>query len=147
MSKYIRLLAVVILGYGGYFFLIPLINEIISFERHFVFLTKIVFWTDFFQFLIFLFCGIGLLKLSRIMRLIWLSYSVVVLFLNLPTFQMLLQGKFIKFEDAPFMYWVKFYGFIVLVVFSVIFLNLSRAKLIFRSNVTPSRDVPRSTTP
>jgi len=132
MSKYIRLLAIVISGYALYFYLIHAVNIAISFKQNLEFFRNIFFWSNLVQFLIFLFCGYGLLKLNNFARLIWLIYSGVVLFLNIPTFQMLIKRNITNLEDVPFSYWVKIYGLFGLLLFSLIFLNLRETKILFK---------------
>jgi len=131
MSKYIKLLSILILSFALFFYLIPTINIMISFKQNFEFFRNIIFWSKLIQFFIFLFCGLGLLKLNKFARLIWLIYSGAVLFLNIPTIQMLIKGNFINFKDVPFLYWVKIYGLFGLLLFSIIFLNLRGTRILF----------------
>lgn len=134
MNKYIRLLAIVILGYAIYFYLISSINIAISFNQNFEFFRNIFFWSNLIQFLIFVFCGLGLLKLNRLARLIWLIYSGAVLFINVSTIQTLIKGNFINAKDVPFFNWMKIYGLFTLLIFSIIFLNLSGVRVLFKKN-------------
>jgi hypothetical protein len=112
----------------------PTINIMISFKQNFEFFRNIIFWSKLIQFFIFLFCGLGLLKLNRFARLIWLIYSGAVLFLNIPTIQLLIKRDFINFKDVPFLYWLKIYGLFGLLFSSIIFLNLRVTKELFRKN-------------
>ena len=132
MMKYVRLLAIAILIYGAYFYFMPLVNIIISLRHNFTFVKDVIFWTDLIQLIIFFICGLGLLRCLRFARLIWLIYSIGMLFMNIPTFQILAQGDFLKFSDLPFMYWLKIYSLFVLLFFSIIFLNLPVIKVLFK---------------
>lgn len=137
MSKYVRVLAIVLLSYAIYFYLISAINIAISFKQDFEFFRSIFFWSNLIQFFIFLFCGYGLLKLNKSARLIWLIYSGVVLFVNIPTIQTLIKGNFINSKDVPFSYWIKIYGLFGLLIFSIIFLNLPGTKELFKKKKSP----------
>ncbi|MGB4521083.1 MAG: hypothetical protein WBI28_04045 [Candidatus Omnitrophota bacterium] len=134
MNRYIRLLAIVILGYAVYFYLIPTINIAIASEQNLEFFSNIFFWSNLIQFFVFLFCGIGLLKLNRFVRLIWLIYSGAVLFINIPTLPVLIKRNFININDVPFSYWIKIYGLFGLLIFSIIFLNFPTVKVFFKKS-------------
>lgn len=132
MIPLIRLLAFVMIIYSSFFYLMPLSNQIKEFLNGFNVLKEISFWENIFLFVIFVCCGLGLYRLKRIARLIWLTLSLYLLIVNIPAIQMLIHGRFIKFNDAPLIYWVKSYGLIFLLIYSVVFLNLPRTKWVFQ---------------
>lgn len=132
MIKYIRALGFSILLYGVYFYLPPFLNQIKSLLTGFNFLKEFTFWNNIFLLFLYLFCGIGLMKLNRLARLCWLIYSSYMVIVNLSAIQMLIRGNFLQFKDLPLLHWIKLYSLFLIILFSIIFLNFSSIKLIFK---------------
>jgi len=129
MRKNIKILGCILLIYGIYFNLIPFVNGIKSLGINII--KEAIFWNNTFQLIINLFCGVGLLRLNKIARLTWLVYCGYILLINVPEIQMLIQGKFLKFDDVPLYYWIKNYTLFILIIYSLIFLNLPKIKALF----------------
>jgi hypothetical protein len=138
MKKVTIGLGLIILIYGIYFYCIPLFNmtkdsitDINIFKTYYT----TILW-NLFGFILTLLCGIGLIKLNDLVRLIWLAYSfyivlIGVLFYPLSTINGIRLGLY-KFSDIPIDYWIKSYGLLLLAIYSVIFLNLPKVKEYFK---------------
>lgn len=132
MRNSIRVLGLIIVIYAICFCLIPFINGIKSICINIAILKEAIFWDNAFQLFFHLICGIGILKLNKIARLAWLIYATYILLINVPEIQIIIQGKFFKFSDAPLWYWIKNYTLFLLIIYSLVFLNLPKVKEYFK---------------
>lgn len=130
MKKSVRFFGLIIIVFGFYFYFIPFVNQTRSALINFKFFEVELFFS-FSNSLIYIICGIGIFKLNKIARKLWLIYSVCVIIINLPfvvaSMQQLVNGAY-NTIPLPFYYWVKNYGSLLLLILSLIFLNLSKAK-------------------
>jgi hypothetical protein len=135
MSKYIRVLSILILLYSFLFYLVPIINQVRDFFRGYNMLKHPSFWVDIFFFLLFIFSTIGLFNFNKIARFVWLLFSAYLLFINLPEIQLLFQGNFFKFYPFSFLGCIEFFSLLGIAIFSLIIFNLKSAKIIFNGKV------------
>lgn len=138
MKNTIRILGIIIIAFGAFFYIMPFINQVksvvISLKYFDVGVTL-----DLFNSILYTICGIGIFKLRKNARKIWLVYSGCIIFINLPfavafiqeLIQELIKGQHI-ITTFPFYYWIKVYGSLLLLVYSIIFLNLPKTKSFFK---------------
>ena len=133
MKKNIILLGLVILIYGFYFYLLPLPNVIKSAISN-TKLYNVAYW-NVIGLVLHTFCGIGIVRLNKIARTIWLIYSTCFILIGTPfviaSIQNISEG-FHKLVPMPPYYLVQGYGLFFIFVYSVIFLNLPKAKILFK---------------
>lgn len=133
MKNSIRVLGIIIIVFGVFFYIMSFINEaksaLISLKY---FDMQLVL--DLFNSILYTICGIGIFKLKKNARKMWLVYSACIIFINLPfvlaSIQQLIKGTY-NIVDFPFYYWIKTYGPLILLMCSIIFLNLPKTKRIF----------------
>lgn len=138
MKNSIRILGIIIIAFGIFFYIIPFINQVKSALislRYF----DIGLFFDLFSSIIYIICGIGIFKLIKEARKIWLIYSACIIFINLPfavasiqeLIQELIKGPYI-IASFPLYYWIKTYGSLLLLIYSIVFLNLPKVNLLFK---------------
>lgn len=132
MKKNIIFLGLIILIYGFYFYLLPLPNIIksaISDTK----LYNVVYWNAI-ELVLHTFCGIGIIRLNKVARTIWLTYSICFILISTPfviaSIQNIFKG-FHKLVSIPPYYLIQGYGIFFIFVCSLIFLNLPKAKILF----------------
>lgn len=133
MKNNLRFLGIIITVFGSFFYLVPFFNHLKSaFVNLNYFDTELII--RLFNTLIYLICGIGIFKFKKIARIIWIAYAACTIIISLPftiaMIQQLTKGSF-KITDFPVFYWVKNYGSLLLLMFSLVFLNLSKVKKLF----------------
>jgi magnesium-transporting ATPase (P-type) len=135
MKNAIRILGVTIITFGTFIYIIPFINQL---ENVFIssryFDVRLLF--GLFNSILYIICGIGIFRLKEKARKIWLIYSVCIIFVNLPftvaSIQQLIKGSY-KTLYIPSFYWIKTYGSLLLLIYSIIFLVLPKVKLPFKA--------------
>lgn len=134
MKYAIRILGVTIIIFGVLIYITPFINQLKSvfissryFDIHLLF--------SLFNSILYISCGIGIFRLKEKARKIWLIYSACIIFINLPfataSMQQLIKG-FYKTLYFPSLYWIKTYGSLFLLIYSIIFLLLPKTRLFFK---------------
>jgi hypothetical protein len=130
MKNAIRILGVTIITFGAFIYIIPFINQLKSaFISARYFDVRLLF--GLFNSILYIICGVGIFRTKKNARRVWLVYSACIIFINLPfamaSIQQWVKGT-CKTVNLPFYYWIKTYGPLILLIYSIIFLNLPKVK-------------------